>query len=725
MKDPDFFQVSRMNSLRCKVFCGILSFLTLILLSGNAYGQRQMERLDRGVVAVYQGAGNVFVSWRLLVTDPEDVVFNLYKKQGNSDAQKVNTDPIAGGTNFTISEVSFAEPVAFYVKPIINGVEQHSSAAFTLPSTVPAVDFISIPLQAGNYYVQHAWPADLDGDGQYELVVSRLPQVTGAPVVEAYKLDGTFLWRVDMGPNASQQAEGNGANDAPPADISGWGSIAGYRDTDNITVYDLDSDGKAEVLVRTAPGVIFADNHTLSSNSPADQFISVIHGATGIEITRTPLPQDYVQDGPLGGHLGIAYLDGIHPSLITKFENRKGSSRGSFNLLIAAYDFDGSSLTLRWKWLRENQEAHNFHQIRLLDLNGDGKDDIADGTYVINSDGTFLYTVPGAIHGDRFHITDIDPARPGLEGYGIQQYEGGSQPHYPWYYYDAGTGDIIRTGGNVQVDVGRGTIADLDPRHPGLEMWSYDGIFNVKGEKLAANMPIPNFKIWWDGDLLGEVLNRTMIDEWDYQNNTTKRVYTSSGTRHSWRNAPPFYGDILGDWREEVIWETADHSALRVYTTTIPTPYRLYTPAQNPAYRLCFTTKGYMQSTLVDYYLGDGMISPPKPNIKMLGKEEDEIIVKDPNDEHTDDEGEVTGFRQGDSEQKIIKMEVFPNPSTREYRIKAAGKFEYTIVNQLGVVVEKGNGREEVLAGKSLKPGWYSIQIKKDQAKGSHIIIKN
>jgi rhamnogalacturonan endolyase len=567
-----------------------------------------MEYLGRGAIAVKTNYG-VFLSWRLLGSEyGKDTRFNIYK-----NSIKLTNLPL----NNTCFEDTTNTQGIYTIKLVLNGKEQkRSDTASYMP-----INYIEIPLSKGNYYIQHAWPGDLDGDGEYDFVLSRLPKGEGAPIIEAYLRNGTFLWRIEMGINSYMEAPDNGANDAPPAAISGYGNIPGYRDNDNITVFDIDLDGKAEVLVRTASGVTFADGKTINSSDGLLQFISVVNGHNGSEITRTPVPGDYITDVPLSGHFGIAYLDGIRPSLVTKFKNRNGSERGNFNILIATYDFNGKKLFLRWKWLHKDEpNATGFHQLRIIDINGDGKDDICDGSYVIKNDGSFLYGIDQSVHGDRFFITDMDPEIPGLEGYGIQQEEGGIFNKFPWYYYSAATGKIIRTG-LKPADVPRGSVADVDPRFMGYEMWSVEGLYNVNGTKISDKMPKVNFKIWWDGDLAGEILDKTNIYKWNYKESKLDSLFSDKGIRHTVRNAPPLYGDIFGDWREEVLWEKADGSAFRIYTTTIPTEYILYTLPHNPAYRACFTVKGYYQSNLVDYYLGEGMKNPPVPGIIPTSKQ--------------------------------------------------------------------------------------------------------
>lgn len=584
--------------------------------------RRILENLDRGLVAVPSGKGT-FLSWRLLGTEyGSDIAFNVYR-----GGKRLNHRPVTSSTTYQDNSRGHG---AYTVRAVVDGRERKPSGG--------ALDFVKgyaeiLLADAAGYTVQHAWPGDLDGDGRYELVVSRLSGTRDRPdLLEAYTLTGERLWRVDQGPGSYTQAPGNGANDPAPAAISGSTAIGGYRNDDNVTVYDLDSDGRAEVLVHTADGTTFADGGKVRAASPADQFVSVIDGATGVERTRQPVPDDFTADGPSGGQFGIAYLDGVHPSLVTKLVTRVGAKRGAFRTLIQTWDFDGRALKPNWKYVvPADSGATSFHQIRTVDVDQDGKDDIADGNYVVNSDGTLRYVVDGAGHGDRFHIADLDPDRPGLEGFAIQQSELGVVSRFPWYYYDADTGERLVTGehpadpaSEADLDVGRGTTADIDPRHKGLEHWTSTadvnapgaGVRNVRDGKVSGTTPSVNFRVWWDGDKGAELLDGTHVEKWNPATETSTRVFDPSGVVAGARNATPFYGDILGDWREEILAETEDHTALRLYPTTEPTSTRLYTLAHNPAYRLGWTVRGYLQSTFTDYYLGYGSKNPPRPAIR-------------------------------------------------------------------------------------------------------------
>lgn len=573
----------------------LILFISLILIFTNLiYAQRKMENLGRGLVAVRSNANQVFVSWRMSGTDQENITFKLYR-----DGNLVTA---TSATNFVDTISSNGN---YYVCPVIDGQEQKASMSVGV-QTQP---YLGIPLQPiGDYYVHLAWVGDLDGDGEYDFVVDRNPNFEGVSAkLDAYRRDGTFLWRVDTGPNGINR---DGIYPGSAAISNGH--------NDGITVYDLDNDGQAEVILKTANGVVFGDGTVLEDGDDDAQFISVLNGMTGAEEARAPVPQDYIAYGPVQGHFGIMYCDGVNPSFVFKAKNRRPDK--AFNLMDIVYDYVNGELVQRWKWNRGSTNAPDFHQIRIIDIDGDGRDELCDGGHVIDDDGSFLYTIPGVVHGDRFHITDFDPDRPGLEGYCIQQ---DNSSGLAWVYYDAKDGSVIRQQIlDEAVDLARGTAADIDPRYRGLEFWTFtDGIYTAQSDKpILSDYPWPNFKIWWDGDVLAELLNRERIDKWNYTSSTESRLLTASdyGAVDSWRDAAQFHGDIIGDWREEVIFENSDHSEIMIFTTTIPTQTRLYTLPHNPGYRACMTVKGYMQSNLVDYYLGDGMTTPSAPNITLV-----------------------------------------------------------------------------------------------------------
>jgi len=345
---------------------------------------------------------------------------------------------------------------------------------------------------------------------------------------------------------------------------------------------------------------------------------------TGAPRATAPVPTDYLADGPMYARFGVGHLDGVNPSLVAFMKNRIGG--GDFNLMFTAWRFTGSALTMQWKFLRGNQDLPDGHNTRIIDVDGDGRDEVVEIGFVLNGNGTLRYSLgnQGVVHGDRFHITDIDPSRPGLEGYGVQQNNPGGLREY---YYDAANGNIIwRHGGSDVVDVGRGMVGDVDPRHPGMEVWSFNGLYNGPTNRLTqadtSLQPWPQLGLHWDGDTTMELLNDGKFEKWDPNNptptNRTPRLLTTSqygAVDAAQGNSPVLQGDILGDWREEVLYTNASFTELIIFTTDRPSATRLYTLAHNPAYRNSMTVKGYIQSNHVDYFLGAGMAQPPRPRI--------------------------------------------------------------------------------------------------------------
>lgn len=571
--------------------------------------QRIMERLNRGVVAVRTG-NNVFVSWRLLALDPSGIGFNLYRSANGGTAVKLNSAVLTGGTNFTDNSANLTQQNVYYVRPVISGVEQAASSTFRLAANAADKPCFTVPLRPGPA-IHFAWVGDLDGDGEYDYIVDRLDYNGGGCRIEAYKRDGTFLWDVDYGPNSVNM--NNISPGAATIDVGHW---------DGVTVYDLDQDGKAEVITKIANGVRFGDGNTWTNSSNTRQWMAVLDGQTGALKSYVTIPQDYSSVGPLACNLGIGYLNGTNPSIIGKFKNRNAD--GSFNMMICAFRYSGSTTTVQWKWLRGSSAAPDGHQIRIIDVDGNGTDEICEIGFCLNSNGTLRYSLAGqgVVHGDRTHIGKLDPNRAGMQGYAVQQDNASGLQEY---YYDANTGAILWKHIGAVADVGRGAAGDIDPRYNGFEVWSFGGVYNgPTNTKLTDDpaRPYPNFRLWWDGDLLSENLNDEKIEKWNYTTSTFSRLVTMwnfDGSTGSDRGAPMFYGDILGDWREEVIVTNADFSQLVIFTTNVPTSTRLYTLAHNPAYRNCMTIKGYMQSHHLDYFLGNGMATPPAPSIAYAG----------------------------------------------------------------------------------------------------------
>ncbi|MBC9730381.1 carbohydrate-binding protein [Streptomyces sp. TRM68367] len=575
---------------------------------------RQMEDLGRGVVAVRSDSDSVLVSWRLLGLDPDGIGFNVYRTtQGQSQEVKLNSEVLTTRTNFVDSTADLSRSNSYRVRPVVDGTEQAPSGAFTLSANHAVEPVVRVPLRDGGR-IQFVWVGDLTGDGEYDYVLDR--QETQQRI-EAYRSDGTFLWEVNMGPNSRNQNN-----------IEGGSSTIDVGHNDGVTVYDFDSDGRAEVAVRIANGVRFGDGATYNDlPNNTSQAMAILDGMTGAARATAPVPTDFLSDGPMYARFAACHLDGTTPSLVAYMKNRVGN--GGFNLMVTAWDFDGSNVDMRWKWLR-NGNHPDGHNSRCLDVDSDGDDEFAEIGFVLDGDGTLKYSLgpQGIVHGDRFHIADMDPNRPGLEGYGVQQ---DNRSGLREYYYDAATGDMIwRHSASGTADVGRGMAGDIDPNHPGMEVWSFSGLYNAPTNELTESntnlRPWPQMGLWWDGDITMELFNSGKIEKWDAENPTpTNRVPRLEQT---WdyggvlgpRSQPVLLADIFGDWREEVVLPNGSYNELLVFTTDRPSNTRLYTLAHNPAYRNDMTVKGYMQSHHVDYFLGAGMSRPPRPDITYSGR---------------------------------------------------------------------------------------------------------
>lgn len=589
-----------------------------------------MEALSRGVIAVRVSATDAYVGWRLLGTDPSTTAFNLYRAIGSSPATKINAAPLTATTDFrdTLNATDFASPVSYYVRPIIGGVEQAPSAPFVLPpNTVAGRQYFSLPINPKPnpnstfaYDVKFAWVGDLDGDGEYDFVFDRHSTAPTEEIefLEAYKRDGTFLWRMNMGPNSVNQYN-----------IEPGSTAISIGDCDGLTVYDMDGDGKAEVIIRTANGVTStnaAGTQVLNVTAPDDvtQYISIIDGLTGMEKARTLLPNPFRQFGPLNNRCVIAYLDGTRPSCIFHGKNREDN--GTFHRIFSAFDYRNGQLTLRWTRPEDDQHplGAEGHQLRVADVDNDGRDEIVDIGHVLDDDGTELF-VTDLTHGDRYHIGDFNPNWPGMETYAIQQ---NNPSLLATAYYSSDTGAMFKRWYDTQiVDVGRGIALDMDPAHYGYELYSTQpGIYDASGNRIFARNVWPPEGLWWDGDLSRELIDGAgsgarspVVNKFNPATGNLDRIFTfyndNGGTHQGDGGRPAFWGDILGDWREEVMIPSNDYSELRIYTTTIPATNRLYTLMHNPQYRGQATTKGYVQASYVDYYLGTDMTPPPPPPI--------------------------------------------------------------------------------------------------------------
>lgn len=588
-------------------------------LATDAVAARKFEYLDRGVVAVRQNNTNALITWRSLASDEDGLGFNVYRVTGK-DTVKITNAPVTKGTNFVDSKADFTKANTYFVKKVLNGKELETKGSYTMPANKGVGPYVTVPIKAGTA-VHFVWVGDLDGDGAYDYVLDR--PIDDEQKLEAYSSTGKYLWTLNLGPNSTNK--NNISPGASTLDVGMW---------DGATVYDIDSDGYAEVIVRIADGVTFGDGKKFSLSGTNAQAIAVLDGRTGALKATAPVPNDYIKIGPMAAMMEIGYLDGVNPSVVCWFKNRNADK--TFNSLMVAYGYKDGKFIQRWKYdnkilFDDRSEYKNgyaeAHQIRIADVDYDGKDEVLHMGYALNGDGTLRYSIPEVVHGDRWYVGAFNKGDKVMMGYGIQQDHPNNLLEY---YYNASTGKLIWThyGDEScagQCDVARGNVGDIDPNYAGLEVWSFQGTYNGQSDKLiASNYLYPVIRYWWDGDLGAESYNDGKIENWNYETKgverqaTTWKIYGSSGSE---RGAAMFHGDVFGDWREESILVNYETNELVIFTTDIASDYKFYTHMQNPCYRNGTTTKGYVQASMLDYYLGWDMDTPKKPDIEIIGGE--------------------------------------------------------------------------------------------------------
>ncbi|MGI9176281.1 MAG: autotransporter-associated beta strand repeat-containing protein [Pirellulales bacterium] len=634
---------------------------------------RQMEALNRGLIALRRATTQVYLGWRLLGTDPAAVGFNVYRSANGGTPVKLTATPLTSSTNYVDTSFNAAATNTYTVRPVVNGVEQPPSEAVVLAANAAVRQCLTIPLDippgglvpdvanpgqflSYTYTANDSSVGDLDGDGAYEIILKWSPSnesnaafagYTGPTIFDAYKLDGTRLWRINLGRNIR-----SGAQYCP------------------FLVYDLDGDGRAEVVSRTMPGTVDGQGRDviLAGDDPAadyrdssgrittgPEYLTVFSGPTGAALATVPLTPDRQDISTWGdgyGHRGEnlmlapAYLDGTRPSIVVGRGVFTPSGTLPARNELTAWNWRDGRLTQQW-WFRadigvnDNVNSEYVGQANYTmipaDVDGDGRDEIVYGAMVVNDDGTGLYST-GRGHGDALHVSDMDPSNPGPEVFMPHEWTSLGN-HTTATLRDAATGLLLAAplvapadvAAGSFPDVGRGIALDIDPNHPGYEFWdSYDpDIYDCHGNAIypkPSNMHV-NFGVWWDGDLLRETLDNTTISDWNFTTHgrSTLVSYASSGINNSsglsdnngTKATPCLSGDILGDWREEVIWRTSDNSALQIWSTTIAATNRIFTLVHDSQYReaLAWQNVGYNQPPNPSFFLGDGMAAAPTPNI--------------------------------------------------------------------------------------------------------------
>ena len=732
--------------------------IVLITLISGINAQRRIDRMDRGIVAIPKSSSQIYVSWRHFATDPDDIAYNLYYKTSPTGTEiKLNSLPIANSTNFTTNLSTSASAYIFTVKSVHQGIEKDEPGSFTLPRNTIASrivhDFNFHPLPAGHptMMMKFCWPADLNGDGKYDFVLDR--QNYGAvsedgeggttdypsPKVEAYKSDGTFMWRIDMGMNIKIC---NGHNDM-------------------VTAYDMDGDGRAEVLMAVSEGTTFADGKMITGangqvtnysdlQGSAPQWLSIVNGETGVEIDRVPLP--FFNDLPttrtdrwkdMGGHFIIAYVDGIRPSLIYQYRNRTAS--GSFQGAITAWNYQNGKL--QQVWATRNGGA-DFHQVRVADVDGDGRDNFVEGGYVLKYDGSVLNHHQDVIHGDRHMLGDIDPDRPGLEHFIIQQ---NNPKTLGMGLYDARTGEMIKGIYQSAVgDVGRGICAAFDPNRRGLQFWSTMhgyAMYDSKGNQIPnATGNFPAEAVWWGPDLARWELNgvnstgsNVAFHKFNSSSLGMERdlpnLYNESNGNGAYYFAAAFgaraafWGDFMGDWREEMIFVRSNHTGFVVLSTWEQTSIRQYHLMQNPAYRGQTTARGYYQTPDVDFYMAADMPKPPVAPVQQADVYYSSAGWIDGNEQpasYADGKSVMYDIRGGNSTISMTSVMTpsrlyLMNPKGSNYTFGGTGKFSgnMDLIKSLQGTVYFNNqhdftGKTRISEGKLVVSGNYPSPVQLD-----------
>ena len=585
-----------------------------------ATGHVVMENLCRGVVAVRTDDGN-FISWRLLGYEDPALGFNVYR-----DGTQVNDAPITDSTNFV--DAGAPADATYTVRAVSGDVEQGDSAnTRDGDSATPtwAQNYWTIPLQTTDgYSAGDTSPGDLNGDGDYELVVKeeqtpRDPSqdgVTGQPKFAAYDTDGTLLWRVDLGINIRESEH-----------------------TTPFVVYDLDGDGAAELAVKTAPGTRDGTGEFLHTGPAATdddsedyrngagkivsgpEYLTVFSGIDGAELATIEYHAPY-DSGSFGDSSGnrsdrynatFAFVDETgRPSAVMQ--------RGYYErTTFGAYDYRDGELSLLWSFDSEDDGNGDYggkgtHSLMVADTDGDLRQEIIPGAATIGPDGQGKCAVEFYGHGDALHITDLVPSRPGLEVF--QPTEATGVPSY--FVRDADTCEILWQGpDSPEEGPGRGAADDIDPTNPGGEAWVNNaGLFDAAtGDNLGDRPSETNFLVWWDGDESRELLNSNRVGNFDGEGGG----FTADGCSsiNGSKSVPNLSADLFGDWREEIVFLCGN--SLRIYTTTYPTARRIYTLMHDPQYRANVSSQNasYNQPPHTSFHIGAGMVEPPRPDISV------------------------------------------------------------------------------------------------------------
>ncbi|MEQ6119671.1 hypothetical protein [Reichenbachiella sp. MALMAid0571] len=539
----------------------IILMVSIVLL-GRVVCAQLNEKLDRGVIALTVNENIVYVGWRLLKSDPDDIAFNIYRKDfGGGRFEKINPSPIIESTNYIDSTCFSGRAYHYSIKKIINEKEQGTKGEGYVFVKTGNQPWYSIKLD-DDITLKRLGVGDLDGDGAYDFVLQH-PDFNvdpyhrpdyWKPSPQPYKLDaysskGKFMWRYNMG----------------------WAIETGTWYSPYM-VYDIDGDGKAEVYSKAGEGdPRQIDGHVVDGS----EYLIKLNGLTGkIENKTDWLSKEKfdIYNFWSRNFLTVAYLDGKKPSLIQQ--------RGTYTIIkTLALDKDFNKI---WYWEStgeyEKYRGQGQHGIMCADIDADGKDELVFGTAALDDNGIPLWHT-GLGHNDVGYIADIDPTRPGMEiFYGIES----RSPKNGVCLVDAKTGEIIWGYEERTYHVhSQGMIGDIDPDYEGIECYAGEAkggdkffLMSAKGERLSDKnlWGLAPKAVWWDGDDLKEINYNDNL--FKYKGDTLLQI----------EGEVKMVADVIGDWREEII--TSIKGELRIYSTNIPASTKKVCLMQNRQYRL-------------------------------------------------------------------------------------------------------------------------------------------
>ena len=590
------------------------------------FSRIRLERLGRGVVAFRSGANEAVVSWRYRMQDPTNIAFNVYR-----DGVKVNRQPIADVTFFRDTAFNPSRGAAYSVRPVLGGREsKNPGREWKVPPGVP-VGFIPLKVEPPPpwkspdepdhepypYLANDCSVGDLDGDGEMELVIKW--NANGKDNAHFGRTAPVFYDGYDMRAQRRLWRLTPGAN------------VRSGPHYDEFMVYDLDGDGLAEVAMRTSDGAVDGKGKTLGDPRAdhvdkdgqirtAPEFLTVFSGSDGRVLANVPYDPAYVD----GSHWSnnrrdnhnrgfrflacVAYLDGVHPSLVM--------CRGYYDRsVLTAWDWNGKTLSRRWQfdswqepWKSLGYSGQGNHNLRVGDVDFDGRDEIVYGQMAVDDDGKGLHTMRLG-HGDAINLIQVTPYRRGLQVWTCLESGGCGL-----CLRDAGTGRVLKRIESFR-DTPRAVAADIDPELPGTEFWGpwfegfYSANFNKQRTPQKDRGPGYSFLVWWTGDMVRSWLGGNTIGGYNAAKGCRSIVRELEGgcSNNGSKDNPCFSGDILGDWREEVVLRNpGDPCELRLYVSDIAPDFRFWTFLQDPPYRISLATEsvGYNQPPQPGFYFG-------------------------------------------------------------------------------------------------------------------------